>query len=199
VGGGAVWVVGHRGRDHQVVRIDSSTGRVTARTRFPARSRVDSIAFGYGAVWVMSSSTATLFQIDPRSARRTGSVAIGSGRATRPEIMAPRGNDIWLRLTQGGGTDASVDPSTLTSSLTGSFGGADWGEYRGALGALWWYDWPTGAVDRQGGAGEPIRTIRVTQFPPQSGGPCLTSMTVGSGSLWVTAAPGTPFGGVCIR
>jgi Protein kinase domain len=90
VGGGAVWVVGYRGRDHQLLRIDPATGRVTARTRFPARSRVDSIAFGYGAVWVMSSSTATLYRIDPRSARRTGSVVVGSSRATRPEIMAPR-------------------------------------------------------------------------------------------------------------
>jgi hypothetical protein len=111
----------------------------------------------------------------------------------------PRGHDIWLRLTEDGGAAVTVDPSTMTSSSVGSFGPVDWEEYRGDLGALWWYDWPTGAVDRQGGAGEPIRTIRVTQFPPQSGGPCLTSMTVGSGSLWVTAAPGTPFGGVCIR
>ena len=133
VGGGAVWVVGHRGRDHQVLRIDPATGRVTARTRFPAGSRVDAIAFGYGAVWVMSSPTATLYRIDPRSARRTGSVVVGSWRATRPQIM-PRGHDIWVRLTHGGGTDASIDPSTLTSSVVGSFGLPDWGEYKGDLG-----------------------------------------------------------------
>jgi hypothetical protein len=197
-GGRAVWVVGYHGREHEVLRIDPATGRVTATTRFPARSRVDSIAFGYGAVWVVSSSTATLYRIDPRSALRKGSVVVGSSRTTRPTIM-PRGHDIWLRLTEDGGAAVTVDPSTMTSSSVGSFGPVDWEEYRGDLGALWWYDWPTGAVDRQGGAGEPIRTIRVTQFPPQSGGPCLTSMTVGSGSLWVTAAPGTPFGGVCIR
>jgi DNA-binding beta-propeller fold protein YncE len=198
VGDGAVWVVGHRGRDHQVVRIDPATGRITARTRFPARSRADSIAFGYGAVWVMSSSTATAYRIDPRSARRTGSVVVGSSRATRPQIM-PRGHDIWLRLTEGGGTDASIDPSTLTSSLLGSFGPPDWGEYRGDLGALWWYDWPTGSVDRQQVENGPIRAIHVTESQPQAGGPCLTSITIGSGSLWVTAAAGTTNGGVCVR
>lgn len=197
-GSGDVWVVGHHERDYQVLRIDPSTGRVTARTRFPARSRVDSIAFGYGAVWVMSSSTATAYRIDPRSARRTGSVVVGSSHATRPQIM-PRGHEIWLRLTEGGGTDASIDPSTLTSSLIGSFGPPDWGEYRGDLGALWWYDWPTGTVDRQEVANGPIRTIHVTESQPQAGGSCLTSMTIGSGSLWVTAAAGTSNGGVCVR
>jgi hypothetical protein len=197
VGGGAVWVVGYRGRDHQVLRVDPATGGVT-RTRFPARSRVDSIAFGYGAVWAMSSSTATLYRIDPRTARRTRSVEVGSGRATRPEIIGYV-HGIWLRLTQGGGMDVNVDPSTVTSQFGGSFGAADWGEYSGDLAALWWYDWPTGTVDRQQAANGPIRTIRVTDSAPQSGGPCLTSITSGSGSLWVTAAAGTTNGGFCVR
>ena len=198
VGEGAVWVVGHRERDHQVVRIDPSTGRVTARTRFPARSRVDSIAFGYGAVWVMSSSTATLYRIDPRSARRTGSVVVGRSPATRPQIM-PFGNDISVRLTEGGGTDVSVDPSKLTPFRQGHYGPPDWGEYRGDLEALWWYDWPSGTVDRQEAANGPIRTIHVTESQPEAGGPCLTSITIGSGSLWVTAAAGQANGGVCVR
>jgi hypothetical protein len=89
----------------------------------------------------------------------------------------------------------------LTSSLLGSFGAADWGEYRGDLGALWWYDWPSGTVDRQEVGSGPIRTIRVTESPPYSaGGPCLTSITVGSRSLWVTAAAApNPNGGICVR
>jgi hypothetical protein len=112
----------------------------------------------------------------------------------------PRGHDIWLRLTQGRGTDVSVDPSTLTSSVVGSYGPPDWGEYRGDLGALWVYDWPSGTVDRQAFANGPIRAIRVTESPPYpAGGPCLTSITIGSGSLWVTAAAGTPNGGPCVR
>ena len=134
VGGGAVWVVGHRGRDHQVLRIDPATGRMTARTRFPARSKVDSIAFGYGAVWVMSSSTATLYRIDPRSARRTGSVVVGSPRAARPEITR-YSHDIYVRTTEGGGTDVTIDPFTLTPSVGGNYGPPDWGEYRRGSGS----------------------------------------------------------------
>ena len=197
-GAGAIWVVGHRARDSQVVRIDPATGRVTAKTRFPAGSPVDSIAFGYGAVWVMKSATATLYRIDPRSARRTGSAVVGSLRATRPQIM-PRGHEIWVRITDGGGTDVRVDPSTLASSPFGSYGPPEWGEYRGDLGALWWYDWPSGAVYRQEVANGPIRTIHVTDSQPSGGGPCLTSATIGSGSLWVTAAAGALNGGPCVR
>ena len=72
-------------------------------------------------------------------------------------------------------------------------------KYDGDLGALWWYDWPSGAVDRQEATDGPIRTIRVTESQPESGGPCLTSMTAGSSNLWVTAAAGTPNGAVCVR
>jgi hypothetical protein len=198
-GAGAVWVVGQRGRDYKVVRIEPATGRVTATTRFPARSRVDSIAFGYGAVWVMSSPTATLYRIHPLSARRTGSVVVGTSRATRPEITPHNLRDITVRLTDGGGTDVGIDPSTMTSSSLGSYGPLEWGEYGADPGALWWYHWPTGAVYRQGLANGPIRTIHLTGTPPQAGGPCLTSLTIGSGSLWVTAAAGTPNGGPCVR
>ncbi len=197
VGAGAVWVVGHRGSDHQVLRIDPATGGVTARTRFSATSRVDSIAYGYGAVWVVSSATATLYRIDPRSARRTGSVVLGKSRAARPEI-SPYSHDIYLRTTEGGGTDVTVDPVALTASVNGKYGPPDWGEYSGDLGALWWYDWPSGTVNRQQVENGPIRTINVTRA--RAGMPCLTSMTSGSGSLWVAAAAGpTPNGGPCLR
>jgi sugar lactone lactonase YvrE len=199
-GEGAVWIVGRRGRDYQVVRIDPATGRVTARTPFPASSRIDSIAVGYGAVWVVSSSTATLTRIDPRSARRTGTVVVGSSRPTRPMIL-PYVHSVTVRLTDHGGTDTFIDPSTLTSlPYGGSYGPPDWGQYSGDLGALWWYDWPTGAVFRQETENGPSRTIHVTAAPPQAGGPCLTSMSAGSGSLWVAAAAGpSPNGGPCVQ
>jgi hypothetical protein len=198
VGDGAVWVVGRRAHDYEVVRIDPATGRVTARTPFPAGSPVDSIAFGFRAVWVVSSPPATLYRIDPRSARRTGTVAVGRSRATRPEIV-PYLPSVVVRLTAAGGTDVDLDPSTLTTQpYGGSFGPPDWGEYNGDLGALWWYDWPSGTVSRQQIQNGPVRDIHITEA--QTGGPCLTSITAGSGSLWVTAAAGpSPNGGPCIR
>jgi len=39
----------------------------------------------------------------------------------------------------------------------------------------------------------------VTAAQPEAGGPCLTSIAVGSGSLGVTAAAGKTNGGTCVR
>jgi hypothetical protein len=187
VGDGAVWVVGHRAQDYQVMRIDPATGRATADTRFPASARVASIAFGYGAVWVVSPSSARLYRIDPRTTRVRRSLALGAPRASRPEIM-PRGGDIWVKLTSDGGTTLRIDPTAMNIGSSERDGPPGLGEDRAELGALWWYDWPSGAVYRQEVANGPIRAIHVTEQLPTAGGSCLTSMTVGSGSLWVTVA-----------
>jgi hypothetical protein len=193
VGGGAVWVVGRAKHDFEVLRIDPATGRVDARTRFPASTPVDSIAFGYGAVWAVGSGSATLYRIDARTGKRDGRLVVGTSPAGRPEIM-PRGGDIWIRQAGNPGSTGAVttvDPSTL--SITGQQQGdllrPDWGEDRGDLGALWWYTWQTGNLFRQEVANGPIRTIRVTRTPPDAQGPCLTSIAIGAGSLWLTAAP----------
>jgi hypothetical protein len=197
VGGGAVWVVGHDSREDEVLRIDPDTGGVTATARFRRSAGVDSIAFGYRAVWVLSSATATLYKIDPRSAHLAGSVEVAHSRATRPEIM-PRGGDIFVRVTGGGGTTYSIAPPRLNVMSAEIDGPPSWEENEGQLGSLWWYHQPTGVVNRQEVAGGPIIAIRVTSSRPTAGGPCLTSMTVGSGSLWVTAAPLSD-GSVCSR
>jgi DNA-binding beta-propeller fold protein YncE len=203
VGHRAVWVVGHRGRDSRLLRIDPATGRVTHKTRFPSNSRVDSIAYGFHAVWVMSSSTATLYRIDPGSARHAGSVVVvANSHATRPEITRYL-HVISVRTTKDGGTDFDVDPfsvdtSKLTVSVNGEYEPPSSGEYNGDLGALWWYDWSSGNVSRQQAENVLPRDIHVTD--DRTDGPCLTSITAGSGSLWVAAAAGpSPNGGPCVR
>jgi hypothetical protein len=179
-----------------VLRIDPAKGRVEARTRFPTSTPVDSLAFAYGAVWVVGSANATLYRIDARTARRDGRLVVGTSRAGRPEIM-PRGGSIWVRTVGGPGSNGAgtrVDPSTLSITGKDPCCSPDWGEDRGDLGALWWYTWQTGSLFRQEYAGRPIRTLRVTRTPPDANGSCLTSIAIGSRSLWLTAAP-SPDGG----
>ena len=190
---GAVWVVGRAARDYEALRIDSTTGRVVARTRFPASEPIDSVAAGYGKVWVVGSTHATLYRIDPTTAKQEGRLVLGSSRASRPEIM-PRGGDIWIRLA--GRTGVSVDPFFLHIGGPGN-GEPESGEDRGDLGALWWYSWESGSVFRQEFAGGHIRTIHVTRTPTDADGPCLTSIAIGSGSLWLTAAPSPDGGSTC--
>jgi hypothetical protein len=100
----------------------------------------------------------------------------------------PRGGDLWVRATGGGGTTYWIWPSLDVRNVEVD-GPPGWEENIGDLGSLWWYDWPTGTVYRQEVANGPKVRIRVAQKLPRVGGPCLTSMTTGSGSLWVTVAP----------
>jgi streptogramin lyase len=195
VGGGAAWVVGHDRRTNEVLRIDQAGDSTKVVVRFPSSARIDSIAYGYGAVWVVSSTTATLYRIEPGPAR-VQRLVVAHSHATRPEIL-PRGGDIWVRVTGGGGTTYRIQPSPLGIFYSENDGPPGWEENIGDLGSLWWYDWPTGAVYREEVANGPTLQIRVVQKPPTAGGPCLTSMTTGSGSVWVAVAP--PRGFACRR
>jgi hypothetical protein len=184
------WVVGHDSRGDAVLRITPGSGRVETM-RFPRSARVDSIAFGYGKAWVLSSAKATLYAIDPRPTLKLLKKfsRIGPGRATRPEIMHPNSTDIWIRVTGRNGRQCSIEPHGMTSGCSGPTGPPWWDEYGGYFGTLWWYHQPWGIVARQYRAGGPVRTIWVARHRPRYGGPCITSMAATQGSMWVTLAP----------
>ena len=95
VGGGSVWVVGRTSRDDQALRIDPADGRVIGRRRFPASARIDSIAFGYGWVWLASSERSTLYRIDPQFRQPPRKVQVSDSRATRPELIY---GQVWVRV-----------------------------------------------------------------------------------------------------
>jgi hypothetical protein len=197
VGGGAVWVVGHDPRGDNVLRINPTDGRVSETFHFPASARIDSIAFGYRAAWVASSARADLYKIDPRS-RQVKSLHVAQPQATRPEVI-PRIRKIYVRVTSGGGRVFTIDPSSLEVVRVEQDGPPGNFENEGQFGSLWWYAANAGDVERQDGPGGPISdTIRVTRAPVLGGGPCLTSITTGARSLWVTASPSSP-GAVCTR
>jgi Protein kinase domain len=86
VGYGGVWVIVHGARDSQLLRIDRATGKVTKRTRFPNSSPIDGLAAGLGSVWVVASSTGTLYRINPRSARVTGRNVVEGLTGTLDEL-----------------------------------------------------------------------------------------------------------------
>jgi hypothetical protein len=154
----------------------------------PASAGIDSIAFGYGAAWAVSSAKAELYKINPRSHRITR-LHVGQPRATRPEIV-PRIGGIYVRTTGGGGTVYTINPASLSVVYAEVDGPPDNFQNNGQLGSLWWYDRAAGEVVRQRIPYGPISDyIPVTGHPLLEGGACLTSITAGAHSLWVTAAP----------
>jgi Protein kinase domain len=202
VGDGSVWVVGRTSRDDEVLRVDPADGRVTGRQRFAASARIDSIAFGYGRVWVVSSERSTLYRIDPQFRRPPRRVQVADSRATRPELLD---GQVWVRVEGHKGLTLQMDPSSLKRVHWEVDGPPTSQENVWGNGRYWWYDSPSGVVfwEAQGLATQngQRRRIPVTRYAPQQGGPCLNSITIAGGSVWVTAAPSTdePDSFICHR
>jgi serine/threonine-protein kinase len=184
VGYGAVWVVVQGARDNQLLHIDPFTGAMSRRTRFPESSKIDGLATGLGSVWVVDSSSAVLYRINPRSGVVTGQVDLGR-RAARPEVVL---GSIWVGLADAGGGTMVVEPRTLAAwNLTccppanGYFTGGD-------DGSVWQYDSPGGTVVRwDAHTYQSVVDIPITGAPFY-GGLCLTSVAAGAGGVWVTVA-----------
>jgi hypothetical protein len=196
VGDGSVWVVGRTSRDDEVLRVDPVDGRVTARRRFPLSTRIDSIAFGYGWAWVVSSARSTLYRIDPQSTLRTRRVVLADSRAARPELG---GGFVRVRVTGQDGMTLWIDPSSLATVHYEFDGLPKNREYVWGFGDQWWYESPSGAVYWGHGVQQgqltaqsppaPTHRIPVTPSSPIAGGPCLTSITIAGGAVWATVAP----------
>jgi hypothetical protein len=184
VGYGAVWVVGRGAHDSQLLRIDPATGEVNKRTRFRASSPIDGLAVGLGGVYVVASSTATLYRVGPRSARVTALTTLGA-RASRPVVVL---GSIWVGLTDAGGNTIVVDPSTLGTVESLGCCSPERGFFTAGYSSIWTYDTPTGTVVRWDGRTHQVAAnIRITE-PPFFDGPCLSSIAAGAGAVWVTVA-----------
>jgi streptogramin lyase len=195
VGQGAVWVAARSARDSQILRVDPDTGRVTARIVLPASARVDGLDVGLGSVWAGSSATATVYRIDPRAAKVSGRVDLGT-RAGRPEVKFGR---LWIGVSDDGGQTILVNPRSLETvlwlnccKLGAGYDSVD------RYGSTWTTDWWTGTVERWDGITYQITAvIHVTDPPfyaPASRGLCLTSLAAGAGAVWVSVSQSEPRG-----
>jgi hypothetical protein len=182
VGAGAVWVLGHRPGDNELIRLNKATGEVTGRTWLPDSGRVDSVAVGRGYAWVMSSATATLYRVDARTMELGPHADLGQ-TAGRPRIS---GGMVWVEVSNAGGRTLLLDGRTLDVVLVlGCCGLRDGHDTVDAFGSNWTTDRQTGTTVRSDGRSyERFTTIRVTE-PPRSGGLCETAIVAGAGAVWV--------------
>jgi serine/threonine-protein kinase len=111
---GAVWVIGRGARDDALLRLDPGTGKITVRARLPASPGIDSLTVGLGDVWLVSSSTATLYRID----LRLGSIDHTDLGETAGRPSAEFGH-IWVDLGGDSGNSVVVDPRTLYTNYLG--------------------------------------------------------------------------------
>jgi hypothetical protein len=186
VGEGAVWVLGSaRGRD-ELVKIDPATGRVTGRRRFGATFRLDNVNAGVGAVWLGSSVRATLYRVDPRTLAVTGHVNV-NGAISRVYVFY---RQLWLALDEQGTQTLILDPRSLRRLRELNCCPPKEGAAATGFGSTWTVSWPTGVVVRFDAVSkQPLATVHVVAESPFWGGPCITSIAAGAGSMWVTVAP----------
>ncbi|MGZ8694645.1 MAG: protein kinase domain-containing protein [Gaiellaceae bacterium] len=199
LGEGAVWVLARRGASSQVLRIDPTTGRIVHTVSLGPRSRADSLLVGLGFVWAVSSTTAVVYRVDPRT-RLVRSVDIGE-RAGRPSLgpvevdLLPRtkgfrGTKLAVNVTVSDfdGSEVVVD---RTARQVTQFPGDPIGQGFGVLlgGWPWGFDPATGMVIHfRRAAGNWFAKVRVTDAP-YWGGLCMTSLAAGAGAIWVTVGP----------
>jgi tRNA A-37 threonylcarbamoyl transferase component Bud32 len=181
-----VWVLERDTRRDRLLRLDPATGRLSVQARFPLSSGVDTLTFGFRDLWLVGSTTAMLYRVDPRS----GSVRprnLGQ-TAGRPVAMA---GDVWVDVSDNGGFSEVVDPRTLdeAANYNGSIGplGTIGADSVGAFHSVWSYDVESGEVDRWHPPNL-VAPIPVTHAPLY-GGSCMTSIAAGDGAIWVTLAP----------
>jgi Protein kinase domain len=180
----AVWVLGHGNRGDELRRIDAASGKVTARTRFPASVQIDSLTVGLGGVWAVDSSSATLYRVDPRSATLSGHVDLGERPAGRPGVKY---GNIWVGVSD---ETVVVEPRNLhVLAHLPCCPVEETGSSAIGYGSTWGLHWPTGEVVRWSSTtAQLVASVRLADSPFW-GGPCLTSIAAGARAVWVTVGP----------
>jgi len=126
VGAGRVWVTLSNGT---LVGVDPGTSAVV--DRFPIGGELDTLAIGFGSVWVLDQVAGTATRVDPRSGKVLATVTV-SGNA---RVLAAGLGGMWV-LDTFAGTVASIDAATNKLGPTIRVGDQPTGMAVG-LGAVW--------------------------------------------------------------
>jgi DNA-binding SARP family transcriptional activator/ABC-type branched-subunit amino acid transport system substrate-binding protein/streptogramin lyase len=170
VGPGAVWAI-NDGED--LVRIDSRTGRVTARVRPLLASAV---AAAGGSVWALASDSTTVVLVDARTATVRDRIRL---QATRLDAIAAGAGAVWVADSDDG-TLWRIDPGPRTITRTIPVGVGANGVAVGA-GAVWVTNGLRGTVVRVDPRANRVTATVVVGNTPRD-------VAVGAGSVWTSLA-----------
>jgi ABC-type branched-subunit amino acid transport system substrate-binding protein/DNA-binding beta-propeller fold protein YncE len=179
-GRGAIWVAPGTRR---LLKLDQRDGRVVRAVDL--RRPVDDVAVGTGAVWAISSASARVLQLDPRS----GSVRARIPLVARPSLTRPvpvavttGEGAVWV-LNQNTPSVSRIDPQlgAVTATIPLGVGSAPSAIATGA-GAVWVALSGEGTVVRIDPDTGADRSIRVAGAP--------TGVAVTQGRVWIPVQPG---------
>jgi Protein kinase domain len=174
VAGDAVWLTNGSER---LVRIEAGTGETA---RVPIGRRLDAITAGGGAVWALSSRTASVLRVDPRDGAVTDEISIAArsrADAPFPVAIAASSRAVWV-LNGNTATVTQIDPHNLGVVTTIPIGVDRVPTDIAASGDTAWVSNGDGSIARiKTGAGE-AKEIRV--------GESLERVAAAGATVWVT-------------
>ena len=138
--------------------------------KIPVGNGPDSVAFGYGSVWVANVTDSTLSRIDAATGRRLGTIPLGS----TPGGLAAGEGGIWVASPDSGQL-LLVDPRTNRVSRAFPVDGSPAGVAVGGGGV--WVSLPGGSVARLDPATGAVRRIKADGSP--------AGIAYADGSVWV--------------
>ncbi|MGH2824534.1 MAG: hypothetical protein ACRDLY_16275, partial [Thermoleophilaceae bacterium] len=160
-----------------LVRIDADTGETAA---LRVGRRVEAVAAGGGAVWALSSRSASVLRVDAGDGSVTDTVSIAArpgAEAPFPVAVAATSRAVWV-LNGNTATVTQIDPRTLGVVTTIPIGVDRVPTDIAAGGSTAWVSNGDGSIARiQAGAGG-AREIRV--------GESLERVAAAGANVWVT-------------
>jgi hypothetical protein len=174
VAGGAVWLTNGSER---LVRIEAGTGETAAT---PVGRRLDAVTAGGGAVWALSSRSASVLRVDPRSGgvKDTISIAGRSGAdAPFPKAIAASSRAVWV-LNGNTATVTQIDPRTLGVVTTVPIGVDRVPTDIAASGNTAWVSNGDGSIARIDAGARGAKELRV--------GESLERIAAAGATVWVT-------------
>jgi YVTN family beta-propeller protein len=192
-----VWVAAKSISANAVLRV-SRTGAVLARVQLPPdeirvggqNPNFQSVASGREAVW--TAEGATIFRIDPATARITGKVRVPTNEVLQ---VAAGEEGVWgVVYGSGGNALVQIDPVTLRVKRTirspvvrGGQNESEASRVALASGAVWWIGGDSGIVWRvDPHTGKIVSTIRLTPPVDSFGDFEPFGIAAGAGGVWVT-------------
>jgi hypothetical protein len=174
VAGGTVWLTNGSER---LVRIEADTGETAAT---PVGRRLDAVTAGGGAVWALSSRSASVLRVDPRHGAVTDTISIAArsgADAPFPKAIAASSRAVWV-LNGNTATVTQIDPRTLGVVTTVPIGVDRVPTDIAASGNTAWVSNGDGSIARIDAGARGAKEIRV--------GESLERVAAAGATVWVT-------------
>jgi hypothetical protein len=174
VAGGAVWLTNGSGR---LVQIEAGTGETTDA---PVGRRLDAVTAGGGAVWALSSRSASVLRVDPHDGGVTDTISIAArsgADAPFPVAIAASSRAVWV-LNGNTATVTQIDPRALGVVTTIPIGVDRVPTDIAASGDTAWVSNGDGSIARIDDGAREAKEIRV--------GESLERIAAAGPTVWVT-------------